>query len=51
MAKDKQLTCKDCGDTFDFTAGEQEFYNLKGLATPKRCKRCRRANKASQVNY
>lgn len=51
MAHDKELVCKDCGETFIFTAGEQDFYNQKGLAAPKRCKRCRRAKKASDANY
>ena len=26
MYQDKTLTCKDCGQEFVFTAGEQEFY-------------------------
>lgn len=50
MSKDKELVCKDCGETFPFTAGEQDFYNEKGLAAPKRCKRCRRANKMRQAS-
>ena len=28
---DKNLTCKDCGKEFTFTAGEQEFYQQKGF--------------------
>ena len=47
---EKLLTCIDCGDTFEFTPGEQEFYKLKKLATPKRCKACRKAKKAAQKN-
>lgn len=39
---DKQLTCRDCGMKFMFTAGEQEFYQSKGLANdPGRCPECR----------
>jgi CxxC-x17-CxxC domain-containing protein len=39
---DKQLTCRDCGITFVFTAGEQEFYRAKGLVNdPGRCPECR----------
>ena len=39
--KDKTLVCKDCGQEFVFTKGEQEFYELKGLTNePKRCKEC-----------
>ncbi|MBX6341154.1 MAG: zinc-ribbon domain containing protein [Thermomicrobiaceae bacterium] len=44
---DKTLTCRDCGETFVFTAGEQAFYAEKGFANqPSRCPDCRRAYKA-----
>ena len=44
--QDKSLTCSDCGATFTFTAGEQEFYATKGLTNePRRCAPCRRAKK------
>lgn len=40
--KDKTITCKDCGETFIFTVGEQEFYAEKGFQNePQRCKACR----------
>ncbi|MBO5091309.1 MAG: zinc-ribbon domain containing protein [Clostridia bacterium] len=46
MFEDKTLVCKDCGNEFVFTAGEQEFYAEKGLENePKRCKACRDAKK------
>jgi CxxC-x17-CxxC domain-containing protein len=39
---DKSLTCRDCGIEFQFTAGEQEFYQTKGLINePGRCPECR----------
>lgn len=39
---DKALTCRDCGVTFTFTAGEQAFYQEKGLLhDPQRCPSCR----------
>src|SRR5262249_46776812 len=39
---DKTLTCRDCGIEFTFTAGEQEFYQAKGLVNePGRCPECR----------
>jgi len=39
---DKTLTCRDCGVTFLFTAGEQAFYAEKGfLNDPQRCPPCR----------
>ena len=47
--EDKSIQCSDCGITFTFSAGEQEFYQTKGFANePKRCPDCRRANKAQR---
>ncbi|MBQ1992101.1 MAG: zinc-ribbon domain containing protein [Clostridia bacterium] len=46
MYEDKTLVCKDCGNEFVFTAGEQEFYAEKGFVNePQRCKACRDARK------
>ena len=46
MYQDKTLKCKDCGNDFVFTAGEQEFYAEKGFQNePQRCKPCRDAKK------
>ena len=46
MYVDKTLICKECGNEFIFTAGEQEFYAEKGLVNePKSCKACRDARK------
>lgn len=42
---DQTLTCRDCGDPFPFSAGEQEFYQSKGLSTPSRCPNCRTLRK------
>ena len=40
--QDKNLTCKDCGSEFAFTASEQEFYANKGFQNePSRCPTCR----------
>jgi len=39
---DKSLTCRDCTTNFLFTAGEQDFYQQKGLKNePTRCPECR----------
>jgi len=47
MYQDKNLVCKDCGNEFVFTAGEQEFYSLKGFQNePTRCKECRELRKS-----
>lgn len=43
---DRELTCRDCGGPFVFTAGEQEFYASKGLQhDPVRCPSCRNQRK------
>ena len=45
---DKTLNCRECGNDFVFTAGEQEFYQQKGLMNqPGRCPSCRNARRAS----
>jgi CxxC-x17-CxxC domain-containing protein len=47
--QDKTLTCRDCGQEFVWTAGEQEFYASRGLQNPpSRCPSCRAARRASQ---
>src|SRR4051812_49449325 len=46
---DRTLTCRDCGQQFTFTSGEQEFYQSRGLTNdPGRCPECRAANKATR---
>ena len=46
MYEDKILVCKECGNEFTFTAGEQEFYAERGFQNePQRCKACRDARK------
>ena len=45
---DKPKTCRDCGQAFVFTSGEQEFFASKGFANePSRCPECRSARKAA----
>ena len=45
-AQDRTLTCVDCGNEFTWSAGEQAFFQEKGLTSePKRCLACRRARK------
>src|SRR3954451_1683927 len=47
---DKSLTCKDCQNTFLFTAGEQDFYASKGLVhEPGRCPDCRNRRKTQAI--
>lgn len=45
--QDKNLSCKECGAEFAFTASEQSFYAEKGFQNePSRCPECRAARKA-----
>lgn len=51
MYEDKKLVCRDCGNEFIFTAGEQEFYAEKGFQNePTRCRECRQARKNQRGN-
>ena len=46
---DRTLDCRDCGKGFTWTAGEQQFFQEKGLVNiPVRCPACRSARKAKQ---
>ncbi len=49
MTTDRELQCADCGGTFTFTSGEQEFFALKGFTNdPKRCPDCRSSRKSQR---
>jgi CxxC-x17-CxxC domain-containing protein len=48
LGTDSILVCASCGTEFNFPAAEQEFYQQKGFAPPKRCKPCREAAKAQR---
>lgn len=43
---DKSITCVECGQSFVFSASEQETYQQRGFTNePKRCPPCRSARK------
>lgn len=47
---DRPLSCRDCRSAFVWTAGEQEFYQQKGLLhEPQRCPDCRQKAKAERA--
>ena len=46
---DRSLMCRDCGQEFTFTAGEQDFYQQRGFSDPQRCPSCRQARKAQRT--
>jgi len=48
MTQDKEMNCKDCGQKFIFTAGEQEFFQSRGFSEPIRCKSCRDMRKSEK---
>lgn len=51
MYRDEKLACVDCGSTFTFTRGEQEFFASKGFVNkPNRCPSCRAARKGQRSN-
>lgn len=43
----RTCTCIECGDVFDITVGERDFYEKHGLALPLRCPTCRKLRKLS----
>ena len=46
---DKTLTCADCGASFIFTVGEQEFFNSRGFTNePRRCPECRQQRRGQR---
>jgi CxxC-x17-CxxC domain-containing protein len=45
---DRTITCRDCGQAFTFTAGEQAFYAERGYSEPQRCANCRAERKAQR---
>lgn len=51
---DQKIECKDCGNEFTFTEGEQAFFQEKfgdDFVPPKRCKACRKARKEQKNNH
>ncbi len=47
--EEKTLRCRDCGQEFAFTVGEQEFYQSHGLQNdPTRCPTCRLARRRNR---
>jgi CxxC-x17-CxxC domain-containing protein len=47
---DQTITCRDCGQEFTVTAGEQAFFQERGFSQPQRCPACRAARKAQRSN-
>jgi CxxC-x17-CxxC domain-containing protein len=49
--ENKNLMCKDCGNSFEFTVRDQQFYAEKGFENePQRCRDCRSARKTQRAS-
>ncbi|MDQ3809297.1 MAG: zinc-ribbon domain containing protein [Chloroflexota bacterium] len=48
MSGDMTLTCRDCGQAFTFSSGEQDFYASRGFSEPTRCPDCRATRRAER---
>ena len=46
---DQELQCAECGQAFNFSAEDQEFYAQKRYSTPKRCPVCRANRKMNDT--
>lgn len=46
----KTVVCKNCGNTFDLTVGEIDWYSKHNLAEPVRCHSCRKKRKLEMAN-
>jgi hypothetical protein len=50
--KDLTIRCVDCGNDFNFTSADHEFFQEKigkDYKTPRRCKDCRAAKRRQQA--
>ena len=49
MYQDKTLTCQDCGQSFIFSADDQQYHAEKGYSNePKRCPSCRQSRRSER---
>ena len=50
MYQDRLLACRDCGEQFTFSSGEQAFFVSKSLVNdPQRCPGCRATAKRART--
>lgn len=48
-SSDQQIECRDCGQEFIWSAGEQAFFQVRQLSPPKRCAECRKWHRESRA--
>ena len=46
--QDKAIVCAECGESFDFSADDQNYHSEKGYSDPKRCPSCRQARRSQR---
>jgi len=47
--QDRTLTCQDCGQSFTFSADDQQYHAEKGYTNePKRCPSCRQTRRSDR---
>ena len=47
--QDRTLTCQDCGQSFTFSADDQQYHAEKGYTNePKRCPSCRQTRRSER---
>ena len=44
------LRCSVCGNSFDITYGEKEYFEKKGFQLPKKCKKCRGQHQQTNIS-
>lgn len=47
-AVSQMIKCKDCGESFSITVGDQEWYASNNLRIPARCPTCRRKRRQAK---
>ena len=48
-AEDRDIACRECGQRFVWTAGEQQYFRECELEPPKQCRECRDARKLAMA--
>lgn len=49
--QNKKIKCKVCGNEFEFTVGQQEFFKQHNLSEPKKCKSCKEKFSKSKETF
>lgn len=44
----KEITCIDCGETFELNEADIRFFEDRGMTLPKRCANCRKLRRENR---